>query len=344
VAAVRTVAIFLGSAILLLLLIAFAGYLYNRAAQQHSRLLSPPPGEFFFVDGRAMHLYCTGTGWPTVVIESGLGDTWLTWQLVQPGLAAVTKVCTYDRAGLGWSDPDSGRRDAVAIADQLHKLLEAAGVTDRLLLVGHSAGGLFVRQFAAKYPENVVGLVMVDATPAESFDRIASARETPAARKQRHREAFYRRFKDAIGVSRLQRRCQGRVPPPLAAFRRYARAAACRPQFATSWLREVDEFEMSAREVAGTTFGALPLVVISQDSDRPKAGWSAEDIAANPIWAELQENLKKLSTNSRRVIARGSGHGVQIDRPDVVVKEIERMVLEIRGNIAPSDQEATTIE
>ena len=281
-----------------------------------------PPGNFFLVGGRRMHLYCIAAGSPTVVIESGLGDDWIGWQLVQPGLARVTRVCSYDRAGLGWSDPDPGQRDAEAISDQLHELLQRAAITDALVLVGQSAGGLYVRRFGMKYPTQVVGLVLVDSTPPESFDRVPSNRETSEQLEKRHRAALLRRIKDAIGLSRLMGRCGASLAVRLKAYETYAEAAACRPEYETSWLGEMDAFETSAKEAANTTFGDLPLLIISQDPDRPKPGWPAQDIAANPIWAEMQENLKTLSTHSRRIVARGSGHRVQIDRPDVIVSAV----------------------
>lgn len=151
----------------------------------------------------------------------------------------------------------------------------------------------------------------------------------------RHRAAFLRKIKDATGLSRFMGHCRASLPVSLKAYVAYAEAAACRPEYETSWLGEVDSFETSAKEAAGTTFGDLPLLIISQDPDRPKPGWPAQDIAANPIWAEMQENLRTLSTRSRRIIARGSGHRVQIDRPDVIVSAVGEMVSQLRGTPPP---------
>jgi pimeloyl-ACP methyl ester carboxylesterase len=329
--------------VLFLFLAAITGYVCNYLAIRHYRRLSPLPGDFLAVDGRIMHLYCIGAGSPTVVIEGGLGDTWINWQRVQPGLATVTRVCSYDRAGLGFSDPDSGPRDAATISAQLHELLQRASVTDRLLLIGQSAGGLFVRKYATKYSGDMAGLVLVDSTPPESFDLIPGNRETAEQRERRHREALHWRIKDALGLSRLMGQCKATLSPTLKAYEGFAWAAACRPEYETSWLGEMDEFETSAKEAASTAFGDLPLLVISQDPDRPKPGWPAKDIAANPIWAAMQENLKTMSTRSRRIIARGSGHKVQIDRPDVIVAAVGEMVLQIRGTVQPPVEYGTTI-
>lgn len=339
--AMRTVTKFAIVVILITLFLGFVGWMYNYSAlRQRAKTL---PGSLLVVDGLRMHLYCTGAGSPTIVIEGGLGDDWIGWQLVQPGLAQVTRVCSYDRAGLGWSDPDPGQRDAVAISDQLHALLHRAGITDGLMLMGQSAGGLYVRQFIRKYPTEVVGLVLVDSTPPESFDRIPSNHETPEQYKRRHHAALFRRIKDTTGLSRLMGQCRASLPVSLKAYDAYAEAAACRPEYETSWLGEMDSFETSAKEIAGTTFGDLPLLIISQDPDRPKPGWPAQDIAANPIWAEMQENLKTLSTRSRRIIARGSGHKVQIDRPDLIVSAVGEIVSQLHGTSPPPTEYGTTV-
>jgi pimeloyl-ACP methyl ester carboxylesterase len=114
----------------------------HRLARQH-----PVPGAFYAVNGSMMHLYCTGSESPTVVTETGLGDDWLAWQKVQPELSKTTRVCSYDRAGLGWSEPQLGSRDATNIAMQLHSLLNEAHLGGPLILVGHSAGGLYISLF-----------------------------------------------------------------------------------------------------------------------------------------------------------------------------------------------------
>ena len=328
---------------LILVSAGFVGWLYNYSTVRHYHTLAAPPGEVFIVDGRRMHIYCTGVGSPTVVIEGGLSDNWIGWQLVQPGLARVTRVCTYDRAGLGWSDPDPGQRDAVVIADQLHELLHQAGINDRLLLVGQSAGGLYVCRFATKYSTEIAGLVLVDSTPPESFDRIPSNHETSEQLGERHRDALLSRFSDTFGLSRILNHCAVSVPSSLKAYEPYEQAEACRPEYETSWLGEMDAFEISATEAANTKFGDLPLLIISQDPDRPKPRWPARDIAANPIWAGMQESLKGLSTHSRRIIARGSGHKVQLDRPDVIIDAVSEMILQIRGTESLPLRYGTTV-
>ncbi len=175
--------------ILSLALCLAAGALYNYVAVRRAQNQNPPPGEMYSIDGYRMHLYCTGSGTPTVVLDGGLGSTWISWQLVQPGLAKQTRVCSYDRAGLGWSDPRPGLRDSEAVVTQLHELLSAAGISGPLILVGQSAGGLYVRKYAANYPKDVAGLVLVDGTMPELFSRLPAERETDAQIAERHHQA-----------------------------------------------------------------------------------------------------------------------------------------------------------
>jgi pimeloyl-ACP methyl ester carboxylesterase len=123
------------------------------------------------VGGYRLHLYCTGEGSPTVILEAGGGNPWLSWYQVQPQVAQFTRVCSYDRAGLGWSDPSPKPRTTKVIADELHTLLHNAGITAPFVLVGHSLGGLDARMFASQYPSEAVGMVLVDSSHPDQDDR-----------------------------------------------------------------------------------------------------------------------------------------------------------------------------
>jgi pimeloyl-ACP methyl ester carboxylesterase len=303
------------------------------------------PGKLYEVNGSPMHLYCTGAGSPTVVLEAGLGNYWLHWQRVQPELAKTTRVCSYDRAGLGWSDPQAGPRDATHIAAQLHSLLQQAGEAGPLVLAGASAGGLYIREFTAAYPPEVVGLVFVDATNPEQFQAMPSAKDTETKRRKRRREAIRRWLKETSGWARLSDQCRGYNRPGLEAYADLARAEACRPSFATSWVGESDDFERSGEQASeARCCGELPVLIISQDTERPKSGASAQKVAGNSIWNSLQESLKRLSPRSRRIIARSSGHAIMFDRPDVVIRGIRQLVLEIRDQAADPQYGTTVVE
>ena len=130
------------------------------------------PGQLVDVGGHRLHLNCAGSGTPTVILESGLGESAAYWGWISAAVARDTKVCVYDRAGRGWSDPASAAQDGVAVATDLHILLDRGHVTGPFVLVGHSSGAQYVRIFAGRYPEQVAGMVLLDGQPAEAFESL----------------------------------------------------------------------------------------------------------------------------------------------------------------------------
>ncbi len=342
--ALRKVGVLVAAA-LLLGLVASAGFNYLAIRRFRSR--NPPPGRLIPVDGRAMHLYCAGDGAPTVVVEPGLGDDWARWQLVQPGLARVTRTCTYDRAGLGYSQPSASPSDANAVAGDLHALLVQAGIGGPLVVLAQSAGALYARNFVARHAEDVAALVLVDGTPPESFDEIPGTRLTDQQREDARSALVWAKLGRATGISRLRGRCRARSPKGLGALAEYFDEAACDPSRLEAEVRELESFERSAAQVprGEGALGDLPLLIISQDPDRPKPGWDARSIAANPIWAALQQRSMRLSSRSARIIARGSGHQVHLDRPDVIVTAVSALVARLHGgeSTLPPDGTTTTL-
>jgi pimeloyl-ACP methyl ester carboxylesterase len=294
--------------------------------------LHPVPGKIYTVGAYPMHIYCIGQGSPTVVLESGLGNDWLIWQKVQPEIATTNRVCSYDRAGLGWSAARPGSRGAPAIAEQLEGLLAQAGIHDKLVLVGHSAGGLYVRAFAGLFPNRVAGLIFVDASSPEAFHALPS----PAVRRQliaqRHREAPWLLFKVATGLARLSGDyCNPNTSQRIPAVQDLARAEDCRPAYMNSWLGEWDDFESSAERVFKMPCcDSIPLVIISEDPGPPRRR-DANVSKNQQTWDTVQEGLKRLSSRSTRIIARNSRHYVMVDRPDVVVAGIDIVDAELHG-------------
>src|ERR687894_2673357 len=156
---IRIIAGMVGLVIVLL----FAGVVFQFVMTRIDARRYPAPGEMVEAGGYSLHLYCTGEpGAPTVVMDSGLGGTVLDWQLVQPEIAKFARVCTYDRAGMGWSDLGTQPRTSRQIARELHTLLDNAGVRGPYVLVGHSLGGTNMQVYASQYPDEVAGMVLVD--------------------------------------------------------------------------------------------------------------------------------------------------------------------------------------
>ena len=155
----------------LLVVLAVAGMMYENISEARDRRFNPMAGRLFDVGGYKMHIDCTGEGSPTVILESGLGDSYISWRRVQPRIAKFTRVCSYDRAGLGYSESSSQPRTSKVIAGELHALLRAAGVAPPYVLVGHSMGGYDVRLYASLYRNEVAGMVLVDASHPDQENR-----------------------------------------------------------------------------------------------------------------------------------------------------------------------------
>ncbi len=292
-------------------ILACAGAVYQHAANAWYRYHNPPPGQLVDVGGYRMHLDCTGRGSPTVILESGLADTWLAWYKVQPAISRFTRVCSYDRAGMGWSDPSPKSRDAKTIAGELHTLLHNAKIDPSFVMVGHSLGGFYVRMYANLYPTEVVGMVLIDATHPDQFERLP--REVRQFNENFLRKLGWKEDTMPFGIPRLMGWC-GNGPPEL---RPMLRAIDCRLQPWYEHMAEYRAWDINTAQVrAAGTIGDIPLIVLSEDPGKN----------TNDTWSALQKDLVHLSTNSSQMIAAGSGHLIQIDRPDVVIAAIRKVV------------------
>jgi pimeloyl-ACP methyl ester carboxylesterase len=306
----------------------------------------PPPGRLVDVGTHRLHLHCAGTAQPTVVFDSALGGSSLSWSLVQGAVAEVTRACAYDRAGFGWSEAGPLPRTAGRIADELHELLHAAAVPGPYVLVGHSYGGLVVRIFAARHPERVAGLVLVEPAIPEEWvvpdheQRALIARGVRlcgygswAARRGLARVVSALVRVGSLGAARvlagaisrgsLSRNDEAmlapvwRLPPET---RRPLRQMWTERKFFDALGSQIGTIAESALELqqeAVAGYGDLPLAVVTSDtaSDRRRASDAA---------------LALLSSRGRHVIARGSGHWVPLDAPQAVIDAVAAVVTEAR--------------
>ncbi len=168
-----------------LVALAVVGAIYQAFGTQIYRRIYPPPGELVDVGGHSLHINCVGEGSPTVILESGSGATSVDWANIQPEVANTTRVCAYDRAGSGWSEPGPGPGDPQQIAGELHTLLGNARIDGPYVLVGHSFGGLYIRMYADLYPNEVEGMVLVDSSHPEQSKRTAEAQSASSAEESR---------------------------------------------------------------------------------------------------------------------------------------------------------------
>jgi len=313
---------------------------FNAVASHCYRAQHPPLGSLYVVDGYKMHLYCTGQGSPTIVLDAGLGNDSLIWANVQPELSKTTRTCSYDRAGFGWSDPQPGPRDADHIADQLHKLLTQAAITEPVVLMGHSIAGLYIRAYAARFPDSVSGLVFVDSSTPLQEERLPVDPEDANWRV----ELLELSWPYVLGIPRMMGQCTHEAGFSEAIGKMIAEDQ-CRPSLWRAIGREEEDFTQSGKETIHTgPFGDLPLLIFSEDTRQPSGSTSTE-IEFARIFNEMQESLKSLSTHSRRIIANGSSHYIQVDRPDVLNRNVPSMIRQIRGEVLqPNDYGSTKVE
>ena len=307
--------------VILVLLLAVAGFLYQNISEARDRRFNPMQGQLVDVNGLKMHIDCTGQGGPAVILDAGLGDTYLSWQKVQPEIAKFVHVCSYDRAGIGYSDPSPQPRTSRVIASELHELLQAAHVPPPYILVGHSMGGYDVRVFAGMYRSEVAGVVFVDASHPDQENRLPS--ELKSMEGTWNREATFLEYATPFGIPRFLGLCDDDVA---------VRAAECNWRTEREKIGEMKTFSQSAAEAgAVTSLGDIPLVVLSHDPDKPSAEFPV-DLAksTNEAWEKMQEELAHLSTRGTQSIAKNSSHYIQLDRPELVINAVRTVVDQAR--------------
>ncbi|PYT79829.1 MAG: hypothetical protein DMG40_14425 [Acidobacteria bacterium] len=338
-----------------LLVLALAGAVYQIVGTWRDRRRLLPPGRLVRVNQRWMHIYVTGEGAPTVVFESGMGASCMSWTRVQPTVAQFTRAVSYDRAGHGWSEAGRDPRTAKQIARELRVLLHAAGVPGPFVLVGHSFGGYVIRAFAGLYRQDVAGMVLVDSIhPAEW--------ETPTPGQRRMvkvglRYAWAAAWLARLGFVRLclTRVAQGSTGLTSAVARAFGadvtsavqsivgeirklpapnvpvvRAFWSQPKNFLSLGQHVAALPVSAAQAAAVnSLGDLPLIVLSGDHhEAPEADW--------------QSDLTRLSCRGVQLVASNSGHWVHFDRPDLVAQAIRDVVAAVRSTLQVESSEETT--
>lgn len=306
----RLVIVFFLSLILL-------GAIYESVAEAIDVQSYPPSGQMVNVGGYHLHINCTGTGSPTVVIDAGWGDWSAKWSWVQPKVAKTTQVCTYDRAGMGYSEASPLPRTAKQFAKELHTLLHQANIPLPYVLVGHSLGGLSVRVFAHDYAAEVAGVVLIESMSPAQFS------QSPTDNKPQQTlqpsgfsipSALAR-----IGLVRLFAEPLGLKPALPPGVQKAFTAFSVTPRSVQAWADEgsgMQESGVQARAVKG--FGDLPLIVLSRGLD------------LNPDWQAMQSELLQLSSNSQQLIAEKGGHNLEIDQPEAAIAAIVEMVKRLR--------------
>ena len=321
-----------------------AGLLYQAIGRYRDRRRVPPPGRLIDFGPRRLHLYEQGSGSPAVILEAGIAGTSLGWALVQPEIAKFTRVCGYDRAGLGWSDAALSVPSVSDALIDLHTLLSRANVPPPYVLVGHSFGGLLVRAYAHRMPEEVAGLILIDP--------VSIAYWTGCSPREKARLALGARFSRRgallarLGVVRLALAALlggGRLFPKL-----ISRVSAGKgrgtverlvgevrklprdvwPAIASHWsdpkcframAAALESLPENAREMLDTSVPAqIPLVILSA-ADSTKLEW------------EEREKWVRESQNGIHVRVANSGHWIQLEQPEIVVDAVRNLIFSLRA-------------
>jgi pimeloyl-ACP methyl ester carboxylesterase len=325
-----TIGSFLWRAFLLLDAVMICGVVlgtgYQALRTSRDRRMFPPPGRLIFVKGRRMHIHCIGESSPTVVIVPGSGVWSSQWSVIQRDLAKDVRACTYDRAGLGWSDPSTSPRTAQQAADELHELLLSAGEPSPFLLVGESYGGYVARLFHDKYPNQVAGMVLVESAHERQWEEIPRAKALLQDALPKLRIALWL---SRIGFSRWKVADRGQDLPP--DVRGPLVAAQAQTQTFQAILAEIAGVFASADQVARThSLGSLPLVVVSAGHSFNKFVTPAHEPQLdhmNQTWLKLQDELTNLSTNSTHLTHPEATHGIAREHPAFVADAIRRAAL-----------------
>ncbi len=314
-------------------LLVFAG---SHVARAQDTLNAPPPlGQLVDIGGRRLHLHCTGSGAPTVIVESGSSSFSIEWALVQEKVAAFTRICSYDRAGYAWSDRGPAENTVEETIDDLHLLLRSASVMGPYVLVGHSIGGMYVRAYQRRYPEEVAGLVLVDATPEEDAEYLWNGKSTPGIFLTYDQlAAVYAPYiKNPPGPRQLPTAVEvpyDRLSPDLQRAELWAeRLWLSRTDMSHSWVTAESwrqEFVALRNQRLATprALGDLPLVVLRRG------------LRTNDVLNQREADLVALSSVGRLIVATQSDHEIQLYQPDLVVQAIRAVIGEGKGHNVPA--------
>lgn len=307
------------------------GWCYQTIAEWRDDAKYPRPGELFSVEGRAMHIRCRGHGSPTVVVEQGLGGPSLDWNAINEQMSHITRVCDYDRAGMGYSEPANKPTRVGDVVENLNLLLSAANIDDDLILLGWSAGGMYAREYYRRYPARVKGLVLVDSAHEQQSVRMPAPSNQDNLKSLKRNHLFARigwlRFTDEVKNQFARSPLQGEERNRLIAIFEKSHT------YQTLFYEGVGFEQDLASGMNPPTLGNVPVIVIAEG--KPRSPFMQENLA---LWHEMQRELSELSSDGRFVIAENSAHFIHRSEPELIVSAVSDVAAAIRSGRSLSPQ------
>lgn len=295
----------LSVSIVMLLLV---GFVYQSYSSYVDSTSFDKRGEMIDIGGYSLYVEDTGIGKVTVIFDAGMGDDSSVWNKVAEEVSQFSRVITYDRAGLGWSEESPHERDSKVIVDELHSVLEEKDITGTIILVGHSFGGVNMQRYALTYPEDVSALVLVDSAHEDQITKMPQA-----SFLQKYLFKFGM-WAAPVGIPRLY---LSNINPE-----EKAKKSTTKHQYTS--LDEAEYFPRSLSELNELTpnYGDMPLVVIA----RNKASSEIDNTKARDlVWATLQENIATRSTNSTIIFSGARQHSIHKMQPEIVIEAIQTL-------------------
>lgn len=307
------------------------GATVNPAFEIYSR-----PHRLVDIGGRRLNLFCSGHGAPTIVLDGGLGDDMTEWRAVQTKLAGITKVCSYDRAGLGFSDPGPEPRTASALSDDLEQLLKRAGVHPPYVMVGSSLASLHIQLFTDRHLQQVSGMVLVD----PSFEHQVAVYEAatpayiPSAQKQvatlQSCISQFRKETPAPGTA-LYKDCIGDPDPDLppdVVSALVAHTTSDSFRMVASELKEFSGASSDEVDASRRPYGDMPLIVLTAGNP---GGSDPDTLIRSAIWTRMHDRMASLSSRGTNRIVKGATHHIQLSKPEAVIDAVSDVIAQARA-------------